>query len=96
MDAELTEFRERQKSAEHECIDSYQPFKKKPWILGAKLRPHPSEKCKQLAWSETVYGEHLREKMYAKIPGLERPGFDQKVQLQTLFSEVAEGALRTT
>lgn len=96
MDAELVEFRERQKAAEYECIDSYQPFKKKPWILGAKLRPHPSEKCKQLAWSETVYGEHLREKMYAKIPSLERPGFDQKVQLQTLFSEVAEGALRVT
>ena len=37
-----------------------QPFKKKPWILGAKLRPHPTDKCKHLAWSETVYGKLKR------------------------------------
>ena len=74
----------------------YEPFKKKPWILGAKLRPHPTTRCKQLAWSETVYGEHLREKMYREVPGLAKPSFDQKVDKQTLFTEVSEGAFRST
>jgi len=96
MAEELEEFRDRQKKAEHECIQAYEPFKKKPWILGAKLRPHPTTRCKQLAWSETVYGEHLREKMYRDVPGLMKPTFDQKVDKQTLFTEVSEGAFRST
>ena len=96
MAEELEEFRDRQKKAEHECIQAYEPFKKKPWILGAKLRPHPTTRCKQLAWSETVYGEHLREKMYKEVPGLIKPTFDQKVDKQTLFTEVSEGAFRST
>lgn len=95
MDAELEEFRARQKAAEHECIQAYEPFKKKPWILGAKLKPRPSEKCRQLAWSETVYGEHLREKMYKNIYGLDKPTIDIKASLATLFSEVSEGAFRS-
>jgi len=95
MEAELEEFRVKQKEAEHECIQAYEPFKKKPWILGAKLRPRPSEKCKQLAWSETVYGEHIREKMYRDVAGLAKPSIEVKASISTLFSEVSEGAFRS-
>ena len=95
MEAQLEEFRVKQKEAEHECIQAYEPFKKKPWILGAKLRPRPSEKCKQLAWSETVYGEHIREKMYRDITGLQKPSIEQKAAISTLFTEVSEGAFRS-
>lgn len=94
MQAELEEFQIKQKEAEHECIQAYEPFKKKPWILGAKLRPRPSTKCKQLAWSETVYGEHIREKMYSDIKGLEKPTAEQKESISTLFTQVSEGAFR--
>jgi hypothetical protein len=90
------EFSQMQKKAEKECIDSYVPFKKKPWILGAKLKRNPSEKCKHLAWSETVYGEHLRDKMYKTIPGLVKPTKEQKDALNELFSQVAEAAYRVT
>ena len=55
MESMKYEFAVMQKKAEKECIDSYQPFKKKPWILGAKLKRNPSDYCKHLAWSETVY-----------------------------------------
>ena len=55
MESMKYEFTVMQKKAEKECIDSYQPFKKKPWILGAKLKRNPSDYCKHLAWSETVY-----------------------------------------
>ena len=55
MESMKYEFGLMQKKAEKECIDSYVPFKKKPWILGAKLKRNPSDKCKHLAWSETVY-----------------------------------------
>lgn len=96
MESMKYEFAVMQKKAEKECIDSYQPFKKKPWILGAKLKRNPSDYCKHLAWSETVYGEHLRDKMYSTIPGLSKPTPDQKEALNTLFTQVAEGALRVT
>jgi galactosylceramide sulfotransferase len=95
MEAELVTFREQQKLAEEECIESYQPFKKKPWILGAKLRPHPTDKCKHLAWSETVYGEFLRDKMYKTIPGLMKQTEEQKTASLALFEQVAGGALRS-
>ena len=95
MEQELINFREKQKEAEHECIESYQPFKKKPWILGAKLRPHPTDKCKHLAWSETVYGEFLRDKMYKSIPGLAKPTEEQKEGYLKKFEEVAGGALQS-
>jgi len=96
MDQELESFRAEQKKAEEECIESYQPFKKKPWILGAKLRPKPSDKCKHLAWSETVYGEFLRDKMYNSIPGLSKPTEDQKAASLQLFEQIAGGALRSS
>lgn len=96
MDLELEAFREEQKKAENECIESYQPFKKKPWILGAKLRPHPSDKCKHLAWSETVYGEFLRDKMYNSIPGLAKQTDDQKAASLALFEQIAGGALQSS
>jgi len=96
MESMKYEFAVMQKKAEKECIDSYQPFKKKPWILGAKLKRNPSDYCKHLAWSETVYGEHLRDKMYATIPGLAKPTPEQKDANLALFTEVAEGALRVT
>jgi hypothetical protein len=96
MEQELESFRAEQKKAEEECIESYQPFKKKPWILGAKLRPKPSDKCKHLAWSETVYGEFLRDKMYSSIPGLVKPTEDQKAASLQLFEQIAGGALRSS
>lgn len=96
MESMKYEFAVMQKKAEKECIDSYQPFKKKPWILGAKLKRNPSDYCKHLAWSETVYGEHLRDKMYATIPGLSKPSAEQKEASLSLFTQVAEGALRVT
>jgi len=95
MDIELESFRTEQKKAEELCIESYQPFKKKPWILGAKLRPKPSDFCKHLAWSETVYGEFLRDKMYNSIPGLVKPTEDQKAVSLQLFEQIAGGALRS-
>ena len=96
MDAHMAEFEKRQKEAEKLCIDSYQPFKKKPWILGAKLVKNPSDHCKHLAWSETVYGEHLRDKMYDTIPGLKRPTEAEKEQQNQLFEQIASAALRKT
>jgi hypothetical protein len=96
MDKDLLEFRKKQKEAETECIDSYQPFKKKPWILGAKLKPKPSDFCKHLAWSETVYGEFLRDKMYQTIPGLAKPTEERKTELNNLFEQIAGGALRSS
>jgi len=96
MNQELEQFRIEAKKAEEECIDSYQPFKKKPWILGAKLRAKPSDKCKHLAWSETVYGEFLRDKMYSNIPGLVKPTEDQKAASLQLFEQIAGGALRSS
>lgn len=96
MEGELVTFREQQKLAEEECIESYQPFKKKPWILGAKLKPHPTDKCKHLAWSETVYGEFLRDKMYKTIPGLVKQTEEQKTASLSLFEQVAGGALRSS
>jgi len=96
MDEELVNFRDEQKKAEAECIESYQPFKKKPWILGAKLRPHPTDKCKHLAWSETVYGEFLRDKMYKTIPGLVKQTEEQKTDSLSLFDKIAGGALRSS
>jgi galactosylceramide sulfotransferase len=96
MANELVDFQKQQKLAEEECIESYQPFKKKPWILGAKLRPHPTDKCKHLAWSETVYGEFLRDKMYKTIPGLVKQTEEQKTASLSLFEQVAGGALRSS
>lgn len=96
MNAELENFRAEQKAAETECIQAYEPFKKKPWILGAKLRPHPTDKCKHLAWSETVYGEFLRDKMYKSIPGLVKPTEEQKAGSLSLFEQIAGGALRSS
>jgi len=94
MAADILTLQSKQKEAENLCIDSYQPFKKKPWILGAKLRPKPSDYCKHLAWSETVYGEHLREKMYNSIPNLKRPTEEEEKAKEKLFDEVAQGSLR--
>lgn len=96
MDAHMAEFEKRQKEAEKLCIDSYQPFKKKPWILGAKLVKNPSDHCKHLAWSETVYGEHLRDKMYDSIPGLTRPTDAEKETANQLFEQIASAALQKT
>jgi hypothetical protein len=95
MERELITFRDEQKKAENECIESYQPFKKKPWILGAKLRPHPTDKCKHLAWSETVYGEFLRDKMY-KTMGLTKQTEEQKTASLKRFEEIAGGALQSS
>ena len=94
MAGDIATLQRKQKEAENLCIDSYQPFKKKPWILGAKLRKKPTLYCKHLAWSETVYGEHLREKMYNTIPGLQKPSEEEEKQRQKLFDEVAHGALQ--
>uniref|UniRef100_H2Y6X6 Galactosylceramide sulfotransferase n=1 Tax=Ciona savignyi TaxID=51511 RepID=H2Y6X6_CIOSA len=94
MAGDLVTFQAKQKEAENLCIDSYQPFKKKPWILGAKLRPKPSDYCKHLAWSETVYGERLRDKMYENIPGLRRPNEAEETERNNLFNQVATGALQ--
>ncbi|XP_078488937.1 galactose-3-O-sulfotransferase 2-like isoform X2 [Ciona intestinalis] len=94
MESDLATFQAKQKEAEKLCIDSYQPFKKKPWILGAKLRPRPSDYCKHLAWSETVYGEKLRDKMYENIPGLKKPTESEEATRNELFNQVANGALQ--
>jgi len=94
MAEDLETFKVKRDEAEDLCIDSYQPFKKKPWMLGAKLRPKPSDYCKHLAWSETVYGERLREKMYTSIPGLKEETEEEETKHQALFDEVAQGALR--
>merc|ERR1712037_830753 len=96
MNSELEAFRAEQKAAETECIASYEPFKKKPWILGAKLRPKPTDKCKHLAWSETVYGEFLRDKMYKSIPNLVAQTEEQKAASLTYFEQIAGGALRSS
>jgi len=96
MESMKYEFGLMQKKAEKDCIDSYVPFKKKPWILGAKLKRNPTDRCKHLAWSETVYGEHLRDKMYKTIPGLTKPSKEQKDALLSLFQQVADAALRVT
>ncbi len=94
MAEDLKTFQIKRDEAEDLCIDSYQPFKKKPWMLGAKLKPKPSDYCKHLAWSETVYGEHLRDKMYDSIEGLSRPSDSDEEQRQALFDDVAQGSLR--
>lgn len=96
MAEDVLVFQAKQKEAEALCIDSYQPFKKKPWILGAKLVKKPSDYCKHLAWSETVYGEHLRSKMYDTIDGLRKPSEEETGAQNELFSQVANGALRET
>lgn len=94
MAEDLKTFQIKRDEAEDLCIDSYQPFKKKPWMLGAKLKPKPSDYCKHLAWSETVYGEHLRDKMYDSIEGLARPSDSDEEKRQALFDDVAQGSLR--
>lgn len=91
MKNDLEVFKRKQKHAEEMCIESYQPFKKKPWILGAKLRKKPSSFCKNLAASETVYGERLREKMYGTIEGLHH---GDEMYKDKLFKKVAESAMR--
>nr|XP_039251897.1 galactose-3-O-sulfotransferase 2-like isoform X1 [Styela clava] len=93
MSDDLEVFEKKQKEAEDLCIDSYQPFKKKPWILGAKLRKKPSPFCRNLAASETVYGERLRDKMYSSITHLTE---QQENERNDLFKKVAEGALQST
>lgn len=95
MAEDLEVFQRKQKEAEKKCIDSYQPFKKKPWILGAKLVKKPSDYCRNLAASETVYGERLREKMYQNIPGLKEPTEDEETTRNDLFEKVAKGALQS-
>ncbi|XP_076822470.1 galactose-3-O-sulfotransferase 2-like isoform X2 [Clavelina lepadiformis] len=95
MESDLETFRAKQKEAENLCIESYQPFKRKPWMVGAKLRPKPSDYCRHLAWSETVYGERLRDKMYESIPGLKTPTEEQDKKRNELFEKVATGALRS-
>ena len=94
MDRDLATFKTKQKDAENLCIDSYQPFKKKPWMVGAKLKPKASDYCKHLAWSETVYGEKLRDKMYDTIPGLTRPNSQEEQDKNELFLQIANGALQ--
>lgn len=94
MADDLVTFKQKQKEAEALCIEAYKPFKKKPWMLGAKLKPKPSLYCKHLAWSETVYGEYLRDKMYDNIPGLQRPTEDEELAKNELFNKVANGALQ--
>ena len=94
MARDLSTFKAKQKEAESQCIDSYQPLKKKPWIVGAKLKRKPSEFCKHLTWSETVYGEKLREKMYATLPSLHQPSSEDEEKKNELFNEVAKGALQ--
>jgi len=95
MEDDLKVFQEKRDEAEDLCIDSYQPFKKKPWMLGAKLKKKPSDYCRHLAWSETVYGEHLREKMYSSIDSITTPTEEEDAKREELFQEVAAGALRT-
>ena len=87
-------FRQKQKEAENQCIESYQPLKKKPWIMGAKLKRKSSNFCKHLAWSETVYGEKLRDKMYNTIPEIHRPDSQDELAKLELFNRVAKGALQ--
>ena len=94
MARDLEAFKKKQKEAEDNCIDSYQPLKKKPWIVGARLKRKPSDYCKHLAWSETVYGEKLREKMYDTIPGLTKPSAEEDNAKNELFNQVAKGALQ--
>lgn len=92
MANDLEIFNQKQKEAENLCIDSYQPFKRKPWILGAKLRKKPSPYCRNLAASETVYGERLRAKMYSNVPGITPNNAEAQDEL---FKKVTEGALRS-
>lgn len=92
MENDLEIFKQKQKEAEDLCIDSYQPLKRKPWILGAKLRKKPSPYCRSLAASETVYGERLRAKMYSSVPGITPNNAEAQNEL---FKKVAEGALRS-
>lgn len=94
MERDLETFKEKLKEAEDLCISSYQPLKKKPWMVGAKLKPKPSEYCKHLAWSETVYGEKLRDKMYEAIPNLSKPSEAEEEEKNELFKLVANGALQ--
>jgi len=94
MANDLETFKTKQKEAEQLCVAAYQPFKKKPWMLGAKLKPKPSLFCKHLAWSETVYGEHLRDKMYHSIPGLVPLTDDEIAKRNNLFDQVASDALQ--
>ena len=93
MQQDLEMFRQKQQEAEHECIESYQPFKKKPWVLGAKIRKPPTPYCKSLAASETVYGEILREKMYAANPSA-KLNEQQIADRENLFNQVQSKSYR--
>ena len=94
MARDLDTFQQKQKEAENQCIESYQPLKKKPWLVGAKLKRKPSDFCKHLTWSETVYGEKLRDKMYQTIPGIAQPSTEEDQARNELFDQVAKGALQ--
>ena len=94
MSEDLQTFKRKLKEAEELCVASYQPLKKKPWMVGAKLKPKPSDYCRHLAWSETVYGEKLRDKMYQTVSGLSKPSEAEEQEKNKLFNEVATGALQ--
>lgn len=93
MEQDLAMFRQRQKAAEELCIESYEPFKKKPWVLGARIRKPPTPYCRSLAASETVYGEILREKMYNAFPQ-SKLSETQLAERENLFNEVQSKSYR--
>ena len=90
---EVEELRAEIKKAEKRCIERYEPFANKPWLLHAKLRRTQSPTCKRLSWSELVYSEFLRTKMYKNF-GLEKQTAEEKAKQLELFEQVQNAALR--
>lgn len=91
---DVAELQLRLKKAEKTCIEAYEPFKKKPWILHAKPRRPQTEYCKRLAASEVVYSDILKAKMYQDPNlGLSKPTREQTDRVLAEFDVVQKAAL---
>merc|ERR1712062_86011 len=92
---DVAELRLRLKKAEKQCIEAYEPFKKKPWILHARPRRPQTEYCKRLAASEVVYSDILKAKMYNNVSiGLTKPTREQTDAILREFDIVQNAALK--
>lgn len=94
LQTDLVTLKDEIKKAENQCIERYEPFKNKPWLLHAKPRRNQSQRCKRLAWSELQYSDRLRDKMFKEVSGLKRSTPEQKQTMLNLFTEVQNSALR--
>jgi len=95
LNEDVAELRRRNKAAEVKCIQAYEPFKNKPWVLHAKPRRPQSDYCKKLAASEVVYSDILKGKMYSDPNlGISRPSREETNRVLQLFETVQGSALR--